>query len=72
MLLHDSVHSRGRLSKLRQGSGAVVLPDPAGSLEVAPVVLLVLQPGVLQHVPGAQPVLGRLHQQLADEVLGIA
>ena len=72
VLLHHAVHGSRGLRELRQGPGAVVLPDPAWSLQRTPVVLVVLhQPGVLQDVPGTQTVLGRLYQQFIDEVFCI-
>jgi len=72
VLLHYAVHGGRGLCKLRQGPGAVILPDPARSLQGTPVVLVVLhQPGMLQHIPGTQTVLGGLYQQFIDEVLCI-
>ena len=59
VLLHHAVHGSRGLSKLRQGPGAVVLPDPAWSLQRTPVVLVVLQqPGVLQQVTQLHAVSG--------------
>lgn len=53
------------------GGQGLLLPDPGGSLQRTPVLGLGVEEGVQQHVPGAQPLLRSLHQQLGDEVLCI-
>jgi len=68
VLQHHSVHHTHRLAGQRQCLGRVVLSYLGRSDQSGLVV--VVQPLVVQHVSGTQPLLSVLHQQLSDEILG--